>query len=390
MAKSGNAASELYSDIDVFLEAGIPILLTGPPGVGKTGYIHDLRKRKIQGKPVSVISMIASNRESTDVGGYPAPGQIKLSTGDSVDVVRFLPIDWSVQAKDQLENQGMFTIVFIDEYRDITPPVLAALNKCVHENKVGDFDMPAEVRWIAAANSIEDSTVGVALPLPTANRWAHLPWDIHKMVGSWCEGMIGNAFALQSPLSGSALERLGRERALVASFIHKRQELIHVVPKSEDEKDGPWPSPRTLDYTAHVWAAAGEGNREQRLRLAAACIGHYAAAEFIAWEKSMNLPDPEDVLSGKVKKIVVNDRPDVTYATLSSVVSVVVGKWTKERYIQAWKCMARTADDGAGDIAAALVPALENTTDGRSGVPDPSEHLKSLLPILARAGVQLR
>lgn len=373
--------SEFLGDIRAYLEAGQPVLLTGPPGTGKTAFVHDLRGTKMQGKEVHVISMIASNRESTDIGGYPVV----------VDgVVKFVPVDWAMEAKNAV-GEGKFVIIFLDEARDISPPVLAALNKAVHERKVGDFEMPKEVRWIAAANSIEDSTVGVALPPPTANRWAHLEWNPSKMVGNWCQGMIANSFALQMPLSGEAAERLPAERSAVAAFIHHRPELFHSMPKAEDERDGPWPSARTLDNTAHVWAAVGDADTERRLRLMAGLVGHYTASEYIAWRKSMDLPDPEKVLSGEIKDgLVVKDRPDVTYAIASAVISLVANKYTNERYIDAWKVLDRMTKEGAGDVVAAMVPSIESTTNGKQGVPDPSEYIKSILPILMRAGIVLR
>ena len=379
MAKK-DAYQDLLSTIEAYLEAGQPVLLTGPPGTGKTAFVHDLRNRKFQGKETKVISMIASNRESTDIGGYPVV----------VDgVVKFVPVDWAMEAK-RYHDEGYFVIIFLDEARDIAPPVLAALNKAVHERKVGDFEMPREVRWIAAANSIEDSTVGVALPPPTANRWAHLEWNPTKMVQNWVQGMIGNTFGLQTPLTPEATKRLAAERQAIASFIHHRPELFHQMPKGEDEKDGPWPSARTLDDTAHVWAAAGGKDNELRMRLMAGLVGHYTAAEFIQWRKSMDLPDPEMVLKGEFTDIVVADRPDVTYCIISSVISLVANKYTNERYMQAWKVLDLAAKNGAGDIAAAMVPMIENTTNGKQGVPDPSKHVEALLPILARAGVALR
>lgn len=381
MAK-GNAYSDMLATIKAYVDAGQPVLITGPPGTGKTAYIHDLNGTKIQGKEVHVISMIASNRESTDIGGYPVV----------VDgVVKFVPVDWAVEARKAHED-GKFVIIFLDEARDISPPVLAALNKAVHERKVGDFEMPKEVRWIAAANSIDDSTVGVALPPPTANRWAHVDWDPHKMVGAWCEGMISNAFALQTPLSEEAKKRLPAERAAIAAFIHHRPELFHQMPKAEDEKDGPWPSARTLDSTAHVWAAIGNADTELRLRTMAGLVGHSIAAEYIQFYKQMDLPDPEKVLDGTIKfeDVFEKDRPDKTYCIFSAVVSAVANKYTHERYIGAWKVMDEMAKIGAGDVVAALFPAIENTTNGKQGVPDPSKYMEHIIPILVRAGIAVR
>lgn len=375
-----DAFAELLESIRAYLEAGQPILITGPPGTGKTAYVHDLKGTKIQGKDVHVISMIASNRESTDIGGYPVV----------VDgVVKFVPVDWAMEAKNAVE-EGKFVIIFLDEARDISPPTLAALNKAVHERKVGDFEMPKEVRWIAAANSIEDSTVGVALPPPVANRWAHLEWDPSRMVGSWVQNMISNSFGLQMPLSEEAQKRLASERQRLAAFIHHRPELFHKMPKAEDEKDGPWPSARTLDGVTHVWAANKNLNNELRLRLMAGLVGDYTAAEFIQWEKSMDLPDPEKVLAGEVEELVHKDRPDITYCIMSGVVSALANKYTHDRYIQTWKVMDKMARQGAGDIVAAVFPAVENTTNGKQGVPDPTQYMEAIIPILVRAGITLR
>jgi hypothetical protein len=361
------------------LEAGIPVLMTGPPGVGKTAWAKDLEKTQMQGKPVKVLQLIASVREPTDIGGYPVPDMEN-------NVVRMMPVDWSVNA-ERLVAEGNFVIIFADEIRTVSAPVQAALMKGIHERRVGDHEMPFEVRWLAAANSVDESAGGVPLEPPMANRFQHVAWRLDYK--EWCDGMISGTFRPQSPLGESALAALTSERANVAAFIHHRPEMILQVPKTEEDRDGPWLSPRTLDYTAHLWATAGTQDEEFRQELMASCVGFSAAAEYISWRNSMDLPDPEDVLAGKVKKIVNLDRPDITYSILSAAVAAVVADWTPERYIQGWKVLGQAAKESAGDVAAAVLRALEGTREGRKNVPDPSEHVAPFLDLLKRAGIQL-
>jgi MoxR-like ATPase len=364
--------------IKASLDSGIPGIVTGPPGTGKTGYVKDLEGSLIAGRPVKVLQLLASVREPTDIGGYPVPDLENW-------VVRNMPVDWAVEA-GRLADEGYLVVIFPDELRCVTAAVQAALMKGIHENKVGDYQMPTSVRWIAAANSVEQSAGGVPLEAPMANRFMHIPWMPNRE--AWRNSMISNSFALQSDLSDEAKARLGQERAEIAAFIYHRPELLLQVPESEEEKDGPWPSPRTNDYTAHLWAAVGPGaDYAFRQELMASCIGHAGAAEYVSWRSAMDLPDPEDTLAGKVDQIVFEDRPDITYAILSAAMAAVAGDWSNERYILGWKVLDKAAKDGAGDVATAMVRSLEDTAQGHKDVPSPVEYVKPFIDLMIRAGI---
>jgi hypothetical protein len=363
-----------------FMEAGIPTLITGKPGTGKTGFVKSLEGMTMMGKPIKVLPLAASVREPADIGGYPVPDYDK-------GIVSLMPVNWAYSAKEYVES-GHFVIIFADELRTVTAPVQAALMKAVHERQVGDMTMPFEVRWGSAANTVEESAGGVPLEAPMANRWAHIPKWVPNYK-EWCADMTLNKYALQSPLGTEALERLPQERALIASFIAKSPGSLLNVPKDEEKRDGPWPSPRTLDYTAHAWATAGKEDFDLREQMMAACVGLDIAAMFIQWQKASDLPDPEDVLDGKYtsKQLVDATRPDRTYAIFNAIVAAVGAKWTDKRYLAAWKVLgeASTAEN-IGDVAAAMVPNLLRTAEGKDNVPNIGRYVQPFIDLLKRAG----
>lgn len=370
--------SDTLTLVRALADAGTPVIITGPPGGGKTAAVLDLEKSTIQGKRVKVFQLIASTRDPADIGGYPAPD---FERG----VVRMMANELAVQATEAYE-QGFFVIIFIDEARTVPAPMQAAVMKLIHERRFGDYVMPFGIRFIAAANSVEESAGGVPLEAPMANRFAHLAYKVDYE--KWCEAMTLNTFRLQTPLSEEAETRLGAERALVSSFIARNQSLLHAVPKDEDQRDGPWPSPRTWDYTAHSWAAVGDKDLNLRQELMAACVSMPVAGTFIAWQKAQDLPDPEDVLAGTWKGTLVDKvRPDRTYAIINSVVAAAANKWDSKRYEQAWKVMGKAAEDGGGDIAAALVNTLTATTEGRpvASIPSIAKYATAFMDLLNRS-----
>jgi len=363
--------------VHICLDGGLPVVVTGPPGCGKTGHFMSLNGTTIQGREVVVVPFMLSVRESAEIGGFPAPN---IEDG----VVDLLPVR-AFQKANQLAEEGKFVIVFLDEIRTITESQQAAAMKFVHEGIAGDMKVSEFVRRAAAANSVEESAGGIPMAAPMANRWMHVITRPNAI--EWCEDMRLNKYAPQTSLSEAALARLPQERALIATFIARKPSQLHLLPKNEEEIDGPWASPRTNDYVAHAWAAYGGDDSETREELMAMAVGEHNAGIYIAWRNAFDLPDPEEILSGKYKgQLVDKERPDRTYTIMSAIVSAVADKWSPERYEQCWARHAQAAQEGAGDVAAATVGTLMKITKDKQDVPSIAKHATGFTDFLRRAG----
>lgn len=365
--------------VRIGLEAGVPVVVTGPPGIGKTGHFMSLQGTRILGREVKVIPFMLSVRESAEIGGFPAP---HFEDG----VVDLLPVRAFKEANAAAE-EGKFVVLFLDEIRTITESQQAAAMKFVHEGIAGDIKVSDWVRRAAAANSVEESAGGIPMAPPMANRWMHVGTSANAV--EWCEDMRLGTYALQSPLGNDAIARLPQERALIATYIARKPGslLDTKALKDEEKSDGPWASPRTWDYCAHLWATVGSQDMDLREELMAACVGLENAGMFIKWRTAFDLPDPEELLEGKYKgKIQDDERPDRTYTILSALVTAVADKWTGKRYEKAWQLHAQAAKEGAGDIAAATVATLMKTSEGKKDVPSIAKHAAGFSDFLRRAG----
>src|SRR3984885_1975060 len=128
-------ASEALS---IAISAGVPVLLWGSPGTGKTSAVLGLAERS--GWPCEVV--IGSIREPTDFGGLPV-----VVEGE----VRLAPPSWA----KRLVAAG-YGLLFLDELTTAPPAVQAAMLRVVLERVVGDLVLPEDVRVVAAANPPEE------------------------------------------------------------------------------------------------------------------------------------------------------------------------------------------------------------------------------------------
>jgi len=129
---------------------------------------------------------------------------------------------------------------------------------------------------------------------------------------------------------------------------------------------------------------AAQAGEDVAASLVAGCVGEGAGLEFLAWRKALDLPDPETVLANP-SGFRVPERGDQAFATLTAVVSAAVGNLTKERWLAAWAVLARAAEQGAKDIAAAAAKALAAAR--KPGLPLPQKELREFIPLLQKGGL---
>jgi hypothetical protein len=96
----------------------------------------------------------------------------------------------------------------------------------------------------------------------------------------------------------------------------------------------------------------------------------------------MDLPDPEEVLANP-DAFVMPERGDRAYAALSAVAAAVAADPTEERWVTAWKVLARAAEQGA-DVAALAARVLAQCRP--EGVAAPAA-LTLFAPVLREAGL---
>src|SRR5215472_1825480 len=359
---TGNPAVEA---LGVAVAARVPVLLWGAPGTGKTSAIRAMAGT--MGLPCETV--IASIREPSDFAGLP------VVVGDGV---RFAPPGWARRLADA--GRGL---LFLDELSTAPPAVQAALLRVVLERVVGDLALPDEVAIVAAANPPEQAADGWDLSAPLANRLCHLAWEVDPRVVA--DGLATGFAAPVVPVLPSGWEASQRVAlALVGAFLHVRPALASAPPSDATAAGRGWPSPRTWEMVARLWAACAAANSSDDVRaaLVAGAVGDGAAAEFLAWVIEMDLPDPEAVLSDP-ESFTVPQRSDRAYAAVTAVAAVVESDPTAQRWQAGWQVLGLAAKS-APDVAAIAARMLARCRP--DGVPLPAE-IRQFAPILRDAGL---
>jgi len=351
--------------LGIAVAARVPVLLWGAPGTGKTATIRAMAAAL--GWPCETV--IASIREPSDFAGLPI-----VVDGD----VRFAPPAWA----RRLAGTGR-GLLFLDELSTAPPAVQAALLRVVLERVVGDLALPDGIALVAAANPPEQAADGWDLSAPLANRLCHLAWDIDPRVVA--DGLAGGFTAPVVPQLPDGWDAdQGLAQALVGAFLQVRPALACAPPSDATSAGRGWPSPRTWEMAARLWAASGAAaaTSETRAVLVAGAVGDGAAAEFLAWMQEMDLPDPEAVLADP-DSFTLPHRSDRAYAAVAAVAAVVAAHPTPERWAAGWRVLGIAARR-APDVAAVGARSLARCRP--AGVPLPEE-VRLFAPALREAGL---
>ena len=281
------------------LKSDLPIILWGPPGCGKTAMITSMAKDKKAHLEVIIGSQIdPSDLERPMIKN----GEYELS-----------PAPWARRIKKALEN-SQEAWLFLDELSAASPSVQACLLRVVHDRVVGGLDIKG-CKIIAASNPSNSSAGSGWLATPMANRFVHIDYIVET--SEWCSGLLSGWGKIDKTQFSS--------RALVSSWIEHRPEMLCPEPPEKEETKG-YPSPRSWEGVSRILAHLDSDpikaaiSKEGR-SLIYGLVGKGEGMEFCSWVSEQDIPNPEDILSGKEK---IPSRGDKASVCLNSVLSLSI------------------------------------------------------------------
>lgn len=373
---------------------GLPLLFWGDPGVAKSKVIEGLAHEL----GLFCHTMVASIRSPEDFSGLPVP--VKRGRNSFVE---YAPAAWA--ADIEIEHDG-HAVIFVDELTTCAPAVQAALLRMILDGALGDYKLPKRVRFIAAANDVKDAAGGWDLAAPLANRFGHHNWTPPD-VSDWGEYMMGllalNGGGDEDPNHATAvsLEKQVMQRwpdafakavGITTAFTKARAGLLHAMPEvGNANRTRAWPSHRTWEMATRALAGSDVHGADDitKINLLSAYIGAGAAGELTTFLSKADLPDPADVLDGKVKFKHEPRRLDRSVAVLNGAAALLSSPHCKNvapRSERMWQIMGTVMEDAA-DIAVqpgrTLVRARRHLNCQAAEKP-----LEALHPVLQAAGIR--
>mgnify|MGYP001050638099 CR=1 FL=1 len=244
-----------------------PVFMWGPPGVGKSDIIHQLGNEM----NAAVIDIRLSLWEPTDIKGIPFydPASSTMKWGSPSE----LP-------NEEFAAQYPNVILFLDEMNSAAPSVQAAAYQLILNRRVGQYRLPDNVLIVAAGNRDGDKGVTYRMPAPLANRFMHI--EVKVDFDDWCEWAISNKV----------------HKDVVGYLTFSKGDLYDFDPKSGSRA---FATPRSWSFVSELLYS--KASDDVLLDLVAGTVGEGLALKFSAHRKiASKLPNPYDVLSGKIEK----------------------------------------------------------------------------------------
>lgn len=353
------------------IRANVPVLLWGNPGLAKTAMVTSHGEQ--WGYHVETI--IGSIREPSDFMGLP----IANDKGG----VSYAPLDWAQRLVDA--DKGL---LFLDELSTSPPSVQRAMLRIAQEREVGALTLPDSVAIVAAANPPEIAVDGWDLAAPIANRFMHVDWAFD--IDGWLNG-VATGFAdtpaatLEELLGETSDKRRAMVYASVTAFIRNRADLLAPNPPTDPTVAGrAWPSPRSWTNAMAVLSAVGRDTDEISHMILTGCVGEGPAREYMAWEATMDLIDPDEALDDPDQVDWSNERPDRLFVLVSSVSSLVKFRGDKTSWNKGVNLLIACANGGKPDVA--MPAAMRLLNEIPQGAKIPARARDAFSDILERTG----
>jgi hypothetical protein len=249
-----------------------PLFLWGPPGIGKSELVEGIA-RELGGL---MIDLRLGQMEPTDIRGIPFYNK---------DIGK---MDWAPPVElpdEEMSKDYPIVVLFLDELNSAAPSVQSAAYQLILNRRIGKYRLPDNVVMVAAGNRESDKGVTYRMPTPLANRFIHQEMKVD--FASWQEWAVNN--------------RIHKDVVGYLSFA--KQDLYDFDAKSASRA---FATPRSWTFVSQL---LDEGDDDDTtMNLIAGTVGEGLAVKFMAHKKvAGRMPNPTDILNGKVKDLNVKE-----------------------------------------------------------------------------------
>ena len=249
-----------------------PLFLWGPPGIGKSELVEGITN-DLNGL---MIDLRLGQMEPTDIRGIPFYNK---------DIGK---MDWAPPVElpdEETAVQYPIVVLFLDELNSAAPSVQSAAYQLILNRRIGKYKLPDNVVMVAAGNRESDKGVTYSMPTPLANRFIHQEMKVD--FPSWLEWAVNN--------------RVHKDVVGYLSFA--KQDLYDFDAKSASRA---FATPRSWTFVSQLLDDASDD--DTTMNLIAGTVGEGLAVKFMAHKKvASRMPNPADILSGKVKDLQVKE-----------------------------------------------------------------------------------
>lgn len=246
-----------------------PVFIWGPPGVGKS----DLLQQIADDSNGLLIDLRMALLDPTDIKGYPYRDE---ATNQMM---------WAAPAElpsEELAGQYETVYLFLDELNSAPPSVQATAYQLILNRRVGNYKLPDNVVIAAAGNRDTDKGVTYRMPSPLANRFLHIEIEVDHT--DWQIWAVDNNIIPD----------------VVGYLAFAKQDLFDFDPKSSSRS---FATPRSWAFVSQMLEDS-DMSYDEEMDIVTGLVGEGMAVKFMNHKKNASkLPEPSQILSGKVKKL---------------------------------------------------------------------------------------
>lgn len=251
--------SQLTELLSLFVPRGLPVLITGRPGIGKS----DIVEKVAQLTNHELLISHPVVEDPTESKGLPFPSP----DGRTAKFLPFGHLEHALNARRPL-------IWFLDDLGQASQAVQAAKMQLLLARRVGEHALPLNVTFLAATNRRTDNAGVSGILDPVISRFATVV-ELAPSIDDWAAWAAEASFPPE-----------------LVAFLRFRPDLLSMQKTSRDIENTP--SPRSWGFVAKTMPFLPEPLKHISF---AGSVGEGAATEFISFLQIFReLPSPAAVL----------------------------------------------------------------------------------------------